>query len=97
MCAEVSGGGTFEACDNKAEVEPSYLGLEGAKVQLQVLGNPLLLESNIRGWRCETAAHLSVISHDDQLHILGCGLDVAPMLQRASKERKSTGTGGQNG
>lgn len=41
--------GTLEAWDNEAAVEPSYLGLEGAKVQLQVLGNPLLLEGNIRG------------------------------------------------
>lgn len=44
-----------------------------------------------------TSAYLSVISHDDQLHILGRGLDMAFMLQRASKERKSTGTGGRKG
>lgn len=44
-----------------------------------------------------TSAYLSVISHDDQLHILGRGLDMAFMLQRASKERWSMGTGGQKG
>lgn len=44
-----------------------------------------------------TSAYLSVISHDDQLHILGRGLDMAFVLQEASKERRSTGTGGQKG
>lgn len=38
-----------------------------------------------------TSAYLSVISHDDQLHILGRGLDMAFVLQEASKERRSTG------
>lgn len=36
-----------------------------------------------------TSAYLSVISYDDQLHILGRGLDMAFMLQRASKERRT--------
>lgn len=40
-----------------------------------------------------TSAHLSVISHDDQLHILGRGLDMAFLLQRMSKERRSIETG----
>lgn len=45
---------------------------------------------------CEgpTSAYLSVISHDDQLHILGRRLDLAFMLQRAGKGRRCTGTGG---
>lgn len=30
-----------------------------------------------------TSAYLSVISHDDQLHILGRSLDMALMLKRA--------------
>ncbi len=37
-----------------------------------------------------TCAYLSIVSHDDQLHILGCRLGVAFMLQGRS-ERKCTG------
>lgn len=39
----------MEACDNKAGVEPSYLGLEGAEAQLQVLGNPSPWKSTSEG------------------------------------------------
>lgn len=42
-----------------------------------------------------TSAYLSVISHDDQLHILGRSLDMALMLQRAGRGRGGTGTGGK--
>lgn len=34
-----------------------------------------------------TSAYLSVISYDDQLHVLGRSLDMALMLQRAGEER----------
>lgn len=36
-----------------------------------------------------TSAYLSVISHDDQLHILGRSLDMALMLQRADEGRNA--------
>lgn len=42
-----------------------------------------------------TSAYLSVISYDDQLHILGRSLDMALMLQRAGEERRRTGRGGR--
>lgn len=44
-----------------------------------------------------TSAYLSVISHDDQLHILGRSLDMALMLRRAGRGRGGTGTGGGKG
>lgn len=44
-----------------------------------------------------TSAYLSVISHDDQLHILGRSLDMALMLQRADGGRGCAGTGGGKG
>lgn len=44
-----------------------------------------------------TSAYLSVISHDDQLHIFGRSLDMALMLQRAGRGTGRTGTGGGKG
>lgn len=63
-------------------VETSYLGLEGGR--WPVLGNPLTAETKVGD--AVTSAHLSVVGHDDQLHVLGRGLDMALVLRRGGGE-----------
>lgn len=41
-----------------------------------------------RGQHLLTSAYLSVVSHDDQLHVLGCSLGVAFVLRGARDEDK---------
>lgn len=80
--------------DTKAVVAPSYLCLKGKEASLgSGLWASLYWKSagRWRGWWDRlTSAYLSVVSHDDQLHILGCSLGMAFMLQEVN-EREWTG------
>lgn len=75
--------------DNKAALEPSYLCLKGTDEKLSVWPLspfPVGFSSRWRrGRQRVTHTHLSIVGHDDQLHVLGRRLSVAFMLQEGSK------------